>query len=86
MRLDWYSMKPGEEKNLKKIAHRIVVQSHEHRENIIRFYRTLAEAAREQFTEDNRPTLEHFLKECHDEAFQRTWPGYHAKKEEVKDG
>jgi len=78
VKLDWYSITPKEERKLKKIASRIVVQSHEHRENIIRFYRTLVEEAMEQFREDNRPTLEWFLKECHEEAFKRAWPGYHA--------
>ena len=53
---------------LKWIAKKIVIQSHHHRENIIVYYEILTEAARGQFTEDNKLTLDSFLYECHKQS------------------
>ena len=55
---------------LKWIAKKIVIQSHLHKANIINYYHILNEAVREQFNEDNKPTLESFLKECHEESLK----------------
>ena len=50
---------------LKKIAEKIVIQSCHHKENIIAYYKVLAGATRNEFREDNKPTLDDFLTECH---------------------
>lgn len=50
-----------------KIAKKTVIQG-AHRRRIIEFYSVLVEAAREEFTEDNKPTLDDFLEECFQEA------------------
>lgn len=44
---------------------RIVIQGPLHKRNITEFYRMVARAARTQFSEDNKPTLDEFLSECH---------------------
>lgn len=48
---------------LKKIFKRAVIQSHQHANNITKIYTLLHEAARDQFTEENSPTLDDFLRE-----------------------
>ncbi len=50
---------------LKWIAKKIVIQSYDHKYNIIDYYRVLNDAARDEFREDNKPTLDDFLSECH---------------------
>ncbi len=52
-------------KILKWIARKIVVQSYCHENNIIMYYKIVTDAAREEFREDNKFTLDHFLSECH---------------------
>ena len=52
------------------IAKKIVRQSHYHKNNIIDYYRVIAEAARDEFTEDNKFTLDDFLKECHEASLK----------------
>jgi uridine kinase len=52
---------------LRRIARRVVIQG-SHKRRIIEFYSILIEAAREEFVEDNKPTLDGFLEECHSEA------------------
>lgn len=52
-----------------KLLKRIVRQGN-HRRRIIDFYRLLVFAARREFTEDNKPTLDGFLKDCNDEALE----------------
>lgn len=54
---------------LKRITREVVRQGN-HRSRIIEFYRLLVDAAREEFTEDNKPTLDCFLEECHREALE----------------
>jgi len=49
---------------LKWIAEKIVIQSHHHQNNIIEYYKILADAAREEFREDNDASLNSFLTEC----------------------
>ena len=53
---------------LKKLFKREVIQSPEHRNNILKLYTMIVEAARNEFTEDNKSTLDSFLKEIHQEA------------------
>jgi hypothetical protein len=50
---------------LKYICRRIVIQGWNHKQNIIEYYSILADAAREEFTEDNDVTLNEFLSVCH---------------------
>lgn len=52
------------------IAKNIVRQSHNHKKNIIDYYRVIADAARDEFTEDNKLTLDDFLKECHEDSLK----------------
>lgn len=52
---------------LTKIAKKIVIQG-THRKRIIDFYSICINAARNEFTEDNKPTLDDFLSKCHQEA------------------
>ena len=51
---------------LKRITKRIVIQSHEHRNNIIEYYNIIYDAVKKEFYEDNKITLDSFLSECHD--------------------
>jgi len=55
---------------LRKIASRIVIQGN-HRRRIIEFYGILIDEARKEFIEDNKPTLDNFLRECHQESLDR---------------
>lgn len=57
-------------KTLEKIAKTTVTQGYYHRQNIISFYKTLIDAARKEFTEDNKTSLDSFLRECHEEALK----------------
>ncbi len=52
------------------ISREIVVQSHRHQTNIIAYYKVIADAARDEFAEDNKPTLDSFLTECHQKALK----------------
>jgi len=56
---------------LRVIAKKIVIQSHVHKQNIIEYYGILTEAAREEFREDNKITIDDFLVECHKAALDR---------------
>ncbi len=60
-----YAMSKSERKTLKRICKRIVIQSPQNKKNITEFYRIMREAAKDEFTEDNRATLEDFLSECY---------------------
>ncbi len=53
---------------LKYICKKLVVQGFDHKQNIIEYYRIMQEAAENEFTEDNKPTLDGFLTDCHKEA------------------
>ena len=55
---------------LRWIAKKIVRQSSEHKNNITDYYRVIYVAAKEEFTEDNKPTLDSFLQECHEESMK----------------
>ncbi len=60
------------------IANKIVIQSADHKNNIITFYSVLVKAARRQFTEDNAATLDCFLTECHAKSLKRN--GYYGSR------
>lgn len=60
-----------EEWFLKRLCKKIVMQSFDHRNNIIDYFVKLREAARDEFNEDNKVTLDFFLSECYDEALKR---------------
>ena len=45
-----------------------MVQGFDHKQNIIEYYKVMQQAAKEHFTEDNKPTLDGFLTDCHKEA------------------
>lgn len=64
-----YEMTGKERRNLKKIAKRIVIQSEQHAANITEYYNIIAEAARTEFNEDNDVTLNNFLMELFQKAF-----------------
>lgn len=49
---------------LRKICRKIVIQRN-YKNNITEYYTILKEEAREVFIEDNEPTLQEFLEECH---------------------
>ena len=53
---------------LRWICRNLVKQGSLHRPRIIAYYRIMREAAEFEFTEDNQPTLDAFLGECHSEA------------------
>jgi hypothetical protein len=55
---------------LTRIATKIVRQGPSHQGLITEFYQILAKAARREFTEDNKPTLATFLRECHEAALK----------------
>jgi len=62
---------------LKRIAKRLVIQSHAHQENIIEYFKIIWVEAHLQFTEDNYPTLDSFMEECYKEAalqaYRESW-------------
>lgn len=39
-----------------------------HKQRIIKMYKTIANATKEEFTEDNKASLSSFLRECFDES------------------
>ena len=53
---------------LKRIIRREVFQGATHRRRIFNLYAMLVDAARDEFTEDNKQTLDNFLKEIHQDA------------------
>ena len=53
---------------LRMICERLVEQGPMHQKRITAYYRIMREAARKEFYEDDRPTLEAFLAECHADA------------------
>lgn len=53
---------------LKWMCRTIVVQGPTNEANIVEYYRIMREAARNEFLEDNEPTLDAFLDECFEES------------------
>jgi hypothetical protein len=56
---------------LKRIAKAIVVQGFNHQNFITEYYKILIDAARNEFTEDNKPTLDGLLRELHEKALEQ---------------
>jgi hypothetical protein len=52
---------------IKRVIRRQVIQGN-HRRRIFNLYAIIVDAARGEFTEDNKPTLDSFLKKIHQEA------------------
>jgi hypothetical protein len=57
---------------LKRICKKLVIQGSEHKSRIAQYYKIMADAARQEFTEDNEPTLKHFLTECYEGALEES--------------
>ena len=53
---------------LRHICKRLVKQGHTHKSNISEYYGILYQAAANEFTEDNKATLDNFLQECFNDA------------------
>lgn len=53
---------------LNRICKKLVIQGPFHEKRIIEYYRIIHEAAENHFTEDNKPTLDSFLCDCHTES------------------
>ena len=53
---------------LQKLVRRLVIQGWSHQANITEFYKVINDAARVEFNEDNKPTLDDFLSECHENS------------------
>jgi len=58
---------------LRKLCTRLVIQGPDHRRFITDYYRVMAEAATNEFNEDNKYTLHDFLSECNNDSLQETW-------------
>jgi hypothetical protein len=54
----------SDKRKLKKIIKKHVAQGSRHVDNIKDIYKIVRECCEEEFTEDNKPTLDHFLSEC----------------------
>ena len=67
---DNYAITKFEKWILKRIAKRIVIQSHLHEKNVIEYYKIINDACNDEFTEDNRITLDSFLEDCHKESIK----------------
>jgi hypothetical protein len=65
-----YKITEKEKNKLQKIAQRLTIQSFDHKQNITEYFKIMIKASREEFTEDNNPTLKHFLEECFNEAIE----------------
>ena len=55
---------------LRRIARSVVEQDWDHHKRIVLYYTVLTKAARSEFREDNKATLDGFLSECHQEALK----------------
>tara|TARA_R100001480_G_scaffold18283_3_gene27765 strand:+ start:1404 stop:1640 length:237 start_codon:yes stop_codon:yes gene_type:complete len=55
---------------LKRIIRKNVMQG-SHYDRILSLYNLIISACREEFTEDNKPTLDGFLSEIHQSALER---------------
>ena len=55
---------------LKRIAKKAVKQSFDHEKNIKLYYKIISDAAREEFKEDNKLSLDGFLKDAHNESLK----------------
>lgn len=60
----------NDELQLIKIAKKLSTQGNHHA-GIKKYYEIMTKAAREQFNEDNKPTLDAFLTEMHQESLDK---------------
>ena len=61
----------GDKQRLKAIFERLLVQSGNHRENLVQVLLILLEVLDDEFREDNRPSLKAFAEECLGDAYKR---------------
>jgi len=52
---------------MRRVIKKQVIQG-DHKRRIFNLYAMIVDAARDEFTEDNKPTLDGFLKEIHQDA------------------
>lgn len=57
---------------LKRICKKLVKQGPKHKSRIAQYYKIMADAARQEFYEDNEPTLKGFLDECYEGALEES--------------
>lgn len=53
---------------LRTMFRNLFLQGRHHENNIIAVYSIVTDVAREEFSEDNQPTLNDFLEDCHKAA------------------
>lgn len=53
------------------ITKKIVIQGFDHRQNIIDYFEILNDAARNEFVEDNKCSLDSFLKDCYENSLEQ---------------
>lgn len=51
---------------LKRLCRKLAIQGAHHKSRIIMYYEIMYRAACEEFREDNKPTIDDFLTECHE--------------------
>ncbi len=60
---------------LRRLCRKLVLQGLGHKQNITQYYLVMRDAAQWEFSEDNKPSLDGFLEECHKEA-GKSWRNY----------
>jgi len=55
---------------LKNLCDSLVRQGPNHESNIIGYFTKMVHATRKEFTEDNKPVLDIFLRECFEKALE----------------
>jgi len=55
---------------LSKICDKLVEQGPNHEGLIIQYYKIMVKEARKEFREDNKPTLDGFLRECFEKSLE----------------
>jgi len=61
---------------LRSITRRAVIQGHDHARNIEEYFSIIVKEAREQFTEDNKPTIDGFLRDRFERSLEEPMPTY----------
>lgn len=57
---------------LSNLCEKLVKQGSFHRENIVEYFGIMINATKNEFTEDNQPTVNAFMVECLEEAISRS--------------
>jgi len=68
---------------LSRITRDLVIQGPWHQDRITEYYEIMHRAARREFFEDNRPTLDDFLQECHSDAASNDYDKIRYRQYEV---